>query len=316
LHLDADLETQRIELALRDEVLGSLRKRGAVVAMSGGIDSSVVATLCARALGPERVIGLMMPERDSSPDALRLAQMVAESVNIPYIIEDIAPALTALGCYERQIEAIRQVVPEYGTGWRFKLVIPPILDHDRLNVTRLVVSSPDGHESTARLTARQYLQLVAANGLKQQTRKMLEYYHASRLNYAVASTPNRLEYDLGFFVRHGDGAADVMPIAHLYKSQVYDLAAHLGVAEEVRSRPPTTDTYSLPQTQEEFYFALPYPEMDLCLWAWHHNVPASAASELTGLSADQIDRVYRDIQAKMRAAFYLHHVARPWEPSA
>ena len=160
-----------------------------------------------------------------------------------------------------------------------------------------------------RLPPAAYLQLVAATNFKQRMRKMIEYYHADRLNYAVAGTPNRLEYDQGFFVKQGDGAADVKPIAHLYKTQVYALAEYLGVPEEIRRRPPTTDTFSLPQTQEEFYFALPYDQMDLCLYAQNHGVAADEVAPRVGLTAEQVERVFRDIEAKRRATRYLHTAA-------
>jgi NAD+ synthase len=204
------------------------------------------------------------------------------------------------------VEAIRTVYPEYGDGWKSKITLPSIIESDRLNVSQLTVQSPDGEQKTSRLPLAAYLQLVAATNFKQRVRKTMEYYHADRLNYAVAGTPNRLEYDQGFFVKQGDGAADVKPIAHLYKTQVYALAAHLGVPEEIRKRPPTTDTYSMPQTQEEFYFSLPYDRMDLCLYAVNHRVSAEEVAPVVGLSTAQVERVYRDIEAKRRASRYLH----------
>jgi NAD+ synthase len=252
------------------------------------------------------VLGLFMPERDSSDDALSLGRLAAGHLGIDALVEDIAPALERLGCYRRQAEAIRSVVPEYGEGWKCKLVLPSILESERLNVTRLTVQSPAGEVSTVRLTPGAYLQLVAATNYKQRVRKMTEYYHADRLNYAVAGTPNRLEYDQGFFVKQGDGSADFKPIAHLYKTQVYQLAEHLGVPEEIRRRPPTTDTFSMPQTQEEFYFALPYDRMDLCLYAANHGVAAAEAAPAVGLTPAQVERVFKDIEAKRRATRYLH----------
>ncbi len=306
LQIDAAAEAAAIEAAIRAQVLGTLRRRGAVVGMSGGIDSSVVATFCARALGPDRVIGLLMPERDSSGDALRLGRMLAEHLGIRPVVENIAPALEGLGCYARQLEAIRTAFPEYGDGWKCKLTIPSLLEGDRLNITTLTVQDPAGNQRSSRLSAGAYLQMVAATNFKQRVRKMMEYYHADCLNYAVAGTPNLLEYDQGFFVKQGDGAADFKPIAHLYKSQVFALAEHLGVPAEIRSRPPTTDTFSLSQTQEEFYFALPYRDMDLCLWAVNHGTPAADVAKVLGLSVAQVERVYRDIEAKRRVSRYLH----------
>jgi NAD+ synthase len=306
LRIDAAAVTGQIALAIREQVMGALRKRGAVVGMSGGIDSSVVSSLCVRALGKERVHGLFMPERDTSGDALRLGRLLAGQLGIATTLEDIAPALRGLGCYDRQLEAIRMAVPEYGEGWRCKLTIPSLLEGDRLNITSLTVADPSGAQRTVRMPPAGYLQMVAATNFKQRVRKMMEYYHADRLNYAVAGTPNLLEYDQGFFVKQGDGAADFKPIAHLYKTQVYQLAEHLGVPAEIRSRPPTTDTFSLAQSQEEFYFALPHGEMDLCLWAYNHQVSTADAGVVLGLTTAQVERVYRDIEAKRRVARYLH----------
>jgi NAD+ synthase len=287
-------------------VLGEFRRRGAVLGLSGGIDSSVVAALCVRAFGRDKVLGLFMPERHSSDDALTLGRSVADSLGIEAIVEDVAPALEGLGCYRRQDEAIRSIVPQYGEGWKCKLVLPSILAAGRLHVTRLTVQSPEGEVSTVRLTPAAYLQIVAATNYKQRVRKMTEYYHADRLNYAVAGTPNRLEYDQGFFVKQGDGAADFKPIAHLYKTQVYALAEALGLPEEIRRRPPTTDTYSMAQTQEEFYFALPYDRMDLCLYAYNHAVPAEAVAPIVRLTPAQVERVFKDIESKRRTTRYLH----------
>ena len=306
LRLDPSVEVERITENLREQVLGQLRRRGAVVGISGGIDSSVVAALCARAFSKEKVLGLFMPEHHSSDDALMLGRMLTEHLGIDALVEDIAPALEGLGCYRRQEEAIRMVVPEYAEGWKCKLVLPSILESERLNITRLTVQSPAGEVSTVRLPLNAYLQIVAATNFKQRVRKMMEYYHADRLNYAVAGTPNRLEYDQGFFVKQGDGSADFKPIAHLYKTQVYQLAEFLGVPEEIRRRPPTTDTFSMPQTQEEFYFALPYDRMDLCLYAVNNGVSAREVAPVVGLTPAHVERVFKDIEAKRRATRYLH----------
>ncbi len=306
LALDVSAEVSRIVGILREQVLVRLRRRGAVVGLSGGVDSSVVAALCTRAFGSDKVLGLLMPEHHSSADSLRLGRLIGDQLAIEMIVEDIAPALTAVGAYARQTEAIREVVPDYDDGWKSKLVLPSNLDSERLNVTFLTVQDPEGESSTHRLSPAAYRQLVAATNYKQRIRKITEYYHADRLNFAVAGTPNKLEYDQGFFVKQGDGSADFKPIAHLYKTQVYRLAEYLGVPEEIRSRPPTTDTFSMPQTQEEFYFSLPYDQMDLCLYAVEEGIEAEEAAPVLGLSVEQIKRVYRDIAAKRRATQYLH----------
>jgi NAD+ synthase len=305
LRIDAAAETARISESIRD-LLGRFRRRGVVVAMSGGIDSSVVASLCVSALGRDRVLGLLLPERESSGDTLRLSRTMADALGIESIVEDITPILEAVGCYRRRDDAIRTVVPEFGPGYRSKIVLPSVVDSGSFRLFSLVAVAPDGRERTVRLPPEAYLGIVAATNFKQRVRKMLEYHHADRMNYAVAGTPNRLEYDQGFFVKLGDGAADLKPIAHLYKTQVYQLAGHLGVPAEIRSRPPTTDTYSMPQSQEEFYFSLPYDRMDLCLYGKINGIPEEHIAAAAGLTVEQVRRVFHDIDQKRRSTEYLH----------
>jgi NAD+ synthase len=306
LRVDPARETERIVTAIRDIVFDQLKRKGVVVGVSGGIDSSVVASLCARALGKDRVLALFMPETDSSPESIRLGRSVAASLGIRSVVEDITPILRGARCYERRDESVRKVFPEYGEGYKCKIVLPDLVDADRYALFSVVVQTPTGETKKARLSAAAYLGIVAATNFKQRTRKMIEYYYADLLQYAVAGTPNRLEYDQGFFVKNGDGAADLKPIAHLYKSQVYQLAAYLGVPEEIQRRPPTTDTYSLEQTEEEFYFSLPLEKMDLCLYGKNRGIPAADLAPAAGMVVEQVERVYRMIESKRKVTRYLH----------
>ena len=306
LKLDCEREVAKITQALRPIISKVFKRRGAVVAVSGGIDSSVTAALCVRALKQDRVLALFLPERQSADETLDLSHVLADHLGTPRIHEDITPVLEAFGFYRRYNEALRTIIPEYGDGWKSKIVSPNIVVHKGFTVFSIVAQSPEGEEIKKRLDIRAYLEIVAATNFKQRTRKVFEYYHADRLNYAVMGTPNRLEYDQGFFVKNGDGAADVKPIAHLYKSQVYQLADYLDIPEAIRSRPPTTDTYSLPQGQDEFYFSLPYDKMDLCLYGKNHDLPAEAVGDAVGLTAEQVERVYKDIDTKRATTKYLH----------
>lgn len=314
LRIDPAAEARRISLAIREQVFRRLRRRGAVVGLSGGIDSSVTAALCASALGAKNTLAVCMPEKDSDKESLRLGRLVADTFGIPSVVEDIEPILSAAGCYQRFDNVVRKVVPEFGPDWGCKLAISNALKNAGYTITSLVVQSPDGRRQTLRMPLDVYLGIVAATNMKQRTRKQIEYYHADRLNYAVSGTPNRLEYDQGFFVKNGDGAADFKPIAHLYKSQVYQLAEHLGVPEEIRRRTPTTDTWSLAQTQDEFYFSLPYHLMDLCLYGLDNAVPADRVASAAGLTQEQVHRVWQDIAAKRKATQYLHEAPLLVEP--
>ncbi len=309
LRIDAPAVAGELQAFIRDSVFYLLRRKGIVVGLSGGIDSSVVGALAARALGPERVVGLMMPEADSSDDSLTLAAAVADACGIRTVREDISETLAAAGCYRRRDEAIRSAVPEYGDGWRCKIVLPDQITQANYAIYSIVVRAPSGEERRVRLPLDAYLGIVAATNFKQRVRKMMEYYYADRLRYAVAGTANLLEHDQGFFVKLGDGAADVKPIAHLYKSQVYQLAEFLGVPEEIRQRKPTTDTYPLEQSQEEFYFGLSLEQTDLCIYAHDHGIPAAEAAPVVGLTAEQVARAFAVIDSKREAARYLHATA-------
>lgn len=306
LNLDCAQETERIVAKLREQVLGTLKRKGLIVALSGGIDSSVVGGLAVRAFGKEKVFGLQLPEKENSDDTRNLSALMCKHYGIAFAVEEMSALLEGARAYQRRDEAIKTAIPGYGPGWKSKIVLPSVVDTDSYRVFSVVAQDPEGKEHRARLPLEGYLGIVAATNFKQRCRKMLEYYHADRLNYAVAGTPNLVEYDQGFFVKLGDGAADVKPIAHLYKSQVYAMAEYLGVPEEVRRRPPTTDTYSLPQSQEEFYYSLPYDKMDLALYAKNHGISAAEAGPVLGISAEQVERVYRDIEGKRAFAKYLH----------
>ena len=305
LDFDKDAEVEKITERLREIVGKELHRRGLVIAISGGIDSSVSAALAVKALGPKKVFGLLLPERDSSSKSSARGRLLAEHLGIEYELHDIAATLDAIGCYRWRDQAIKKTFPEYAAGWKNKIVIAGGSE-GRMNFFKLVVQSPDGATQEKRLALSEYLQIVAATNYKQRIRKTIEYFHADRLHYAVVGTPNRLEYDQGFFVKNGDGSADVKPIAHLYKTQVYALARHLKLPEEICSAIPTTDTYSMPQGQDEFYFALPYDKMDVALWALNHKRPAKDLAAFLGVNEERANYIYKDIETKRQTTHYLH----------
>ncbi|MCU7932850.1 MAG: NAD(+) synthase [Candidatus Thiodiazotropha sp. (ex Codakia rugifera)] len=309
INFDRDKEVDRICETMRNIMRSKLRRRGVVVAVSGGIDSSVSATLAVKAFGANKAFFIQLPEVDSAEDTQSRGSQLIEHLGVDHTTHNIAATLEAIGCYDARDEAIIKTFPEYTDGWKNKIVIKGGLN-GQVNHFMLVVQDPQGQMHEKRLDLREYLQIVAATNYKQRIRKSIEYYHADRLNYAVIGTPNRLEYDQGFFVKNGDGSADLKPIAHLYKTQVYALAKHLGLPESICNAIPTTDTYSLPQGQDEFYFALPYQEMDKALWA--HNIGASASdlAIMLNIAEEQAKFVFQDIDNKRKTTHYLH--AKPY----
>ncbi len=309
LRIDAAAETERIITMIRRVVSREvLNRRGGVLGISGGVDSSVVLALAVRALGPQRVVALILPEEDSDPESEQLARLVAAQFGVEPIVEVITPVLSGFGCYPRRDEAIKRVFPEYdaAAGYKAKIVLPhDILEEGTLNVPSLVIITPAGQEKSKRVPLADYFQIVAASNFKQRTRMAMLYYHAELRNYAVIGTANKNEHDQGFFVKHGDGGVDLQPMVHLFKTQVYQLAEYLEIPEVIRQRTPTSDTYSAPQTQEEFFFRLPFETMDLLWYALENDVPVPEVAQAMGLTEAQVQHAFDDFTRKQRTTDYL-----------
>jgi len=305
LAIDAEAEVARIGRWMQDVLSRELRKRGVVVAISGGIDSAVCAALAVKALGRTKVFGLLLPERESSPDSTTRGRELVETLGIEHLEVDITPVLIALGCYVERDAAIKRVIPEYGDGWRSKIAIAGS-GKGQIASFRVIAESPSGERFEDRLAHRELLQIIAATSFKQRSRKTIEYYHADRLNYAVLGTPNKLEYDLGFFVRNGDGSADIKPIAHLYKTQVFLLAEFLQIPGSIQLAAPSTDTYSMPQGQDEFYFGLEWQRMDKAVWAINKGLSEEETAEFLGVSKLMARRLIQDINSKRKLSHVLH----------
>ena len=308
LEIDPESECERLVVGLRQAVRWTLRRSGAVLGISGGVDSSVVLALCVRAFGAERLTAVMMPEKDSDSESESLARQLAGHFGVEAVLEDITPILEGFGCYPRRDQAIQRLFPEYdpGKGYRCKISLPHnVLDDDTLNYFTLTVITPGGEEKSQRLPLGEYLQVVAASNIKQRARMAMLYYHAELRNFAVIGTANRDEHAQGFFVKYGDGGVDVQPIAHLYKTQVCQLAAYLDVPEEIRRRPPATDTYSGHSTQEEFFFRLPFEIMDPIWEALERGLPPARIASQLGLTKSQVQRAYDDLRRKLRTTGYL-----------
>jgi NAD+ synthase len=307
LNLDAAKESDRLVAFLQQNIRQTMR-RGAVVGISGGIDSAVVLGLAVRAFGPGRVVAVMMPDKDSDKISETLARELAAKFGVDPLLEDITKALEGFNCYNRRDGAIKRVVPDYepAKGYKAKIVLPQdLLDKETLNVFSVTVIRPDGSQETKQLPAREMLEIVAASNLKQRARMSTLYFHAEARQFSVIGTANKNEHGQGFFVKYGDGGVDIQPIAHLFKTQIYQLARHLEIPEGIQKRTPTTDTYSAPCDQQEFFYRLPFETMDLMWYALEHQVPVSEVAQAMGLTEAQVQRGMNDIAQKIRTTNFL-----------
>jgi NAD+ synthase len=307
LHLEnIELLCDEICQKLKRNVKKQLKRRGGVVGISGGIDSSVVLALATRALGKENVIGILLPERDSSPDSLILAQQLAYKFGVNTIVENMTSALEGYGCYRRRDEAILRIFPEFNfLEDKAKIEIKQNIGQNMPSVFSLTIITPDGVENSKLLPAKEYLQIVASTNFKQRSRMSMLYYYAEKFHYAVLGTPNKHEVEQGFFVKYGDGGADVMPIAKLYKTQVYQMAEYLGIPQDIIKRTPTTDTYSAEQTQEEFFYQMPFKEMDLVWYAWENRYKAEEVAKVLAKSVEEVQNIYKNFERKRNTTEYL-----------
>lgn len=306
LHIeDIDTVVNNLAIKLKNDVSFQLRRKGAIVGISGGIDSSVTLALAVKAMGAGNVLGILMPEKDSSADSKNLALKLAEKFGVKTLEEDITNALDGFGCYERRDEAVAKVFPEYNPQeYQMKIGIKSI-NNNLPPVFSVTIIDKNGVNQSKMLPANEYLQIVAASNFKQRCRLSMLYYHADRLYYAVIGTPNKHEVEQGFFVKYGDGGADVMPIAHLYKTQVYQLAEFLGVPQEIIDRVPTTDTYTAEQTQEEFFYQMPYHEMDMIWYGFENKVSPEEIGSVLGKTADEIKLIFNNFSRKQMSTEYL-----------
>jgi NAD+ synthase len=291
---------------LRNDVSQGLNRRGGVVGISGGIDSSVTLALAARAFGENKVMGIIMPEKDSSAESQDLALKLADKLKVKTIIEDLTSALEGFGCYQYRDEAIARVIPEFNPKQdKAKIVLNQNIRSSIPSVFSIVIVTPDGKQTNKLLPANEYLQIVAATNLKQRSRMSMLYYHAERLHYAVIGTPNKHEVEQGFFVKYGDGGADVMPIGSLYKTQVYQMAEYLEIPSEIIQRTPTTDTYTAEQTQEEFFYQLPFETMDLLWYAWENKYEPEDLATYFNKPITEVENIYKSFERKKKTTEYL-----------
>jgi len=304
---DVESVVNRLGEQLKDQIYNKYKRRGAVIGISGGIDSSVTMALAVKTLGAEKVFGVMMPEKDSSPDSENLAEKLAKKFGVEAVVENIRPALEGFKCYDRRDEAMKRVFPEFNPVTdKSKIGINQTgLDQKLPPVFHLTIIRENGEVKSKVIPVKEYLQIVAASNFKQRCRMSMVYYHAEQKHYVVLGTANKHEIDQGFFVKFGDGGADLFPLARLYKTQVYQLAKYLGVTQEIIDRTPTTDTYSAEQTQEEFFYQLPFEVMDLMWFGFENGYDKAEVARVMGKTVQEVEIIFENFARKKKTTEYL-----------
>jgi NAD+ synthase len=280
---------------IKENIVG-FKKKGAVLGVSGGIDSAVALTLCVQELGKENVFGLLLPEKESAPSSKTLGADICESLDVPYEEVPITPILESLNIYERKDRILKRVCPEYDPEiHKTSLVLPDFLNQGLLNVPYIRLIKDGETVAKYRLKASDYLELIGLQGVKQRSRMLIQYMYAETLNYVVCGTTNKTEQLLGQYVKYGDGGVDLEPLADCYKTQIYALGKFLNVNEEIMKRPPSADTWSHYTTDEEFYWRMPMHIIDQILYSREHNLPSKVIEKNTGLTREKIEQALRHI---------------------
>ena len=294
--------------------VNAFRKKGVIVGLSGGIDSACIAAVAVHTMGKEKVIGLVLPESESNPISSEYAIKHAQALGIEHRQINITSTVDSIVKYKWRDEFIQKLIPEYKPGYKYNIILPTdLLERAAFSFYRLQVQMPDGELKSKRLNLDEFLTITSFANIKIRARMLHLYAEAERRNLLVAGTTNRTEFILGDFCKYGDGGTDIEPFTHLYKNQIYQLSDYLKVIPEIIDRQPSPDTFSLPVSDQEFFFRIAFDKLYHLLYAWEHEVPANETAKVLDLSEDAVGRAYKDFASKYRATAHLRELPHTLE---
>jgi NAD+ synthase len=309
LKIDPEEELIKLSQFIVDHVKTIFRRKGVIVGLSGGIDSACMAAIAVHAVGKENVVGLILPEKESNPISSRYAEKHAQALGIEHREIDVSPTVDSVVRYDWRDTYIKNLVPEYKPGYKYNITLPTdLLERDSFSFYILQVAMPDGELKKKRLSMDEFRTITSFANIKIRSRMLHLYAEAEKRALVVAGTTNRTEYILGDFCKYGDGGTDIEPLSYLYKNQIYQIAAYLQVTPEIINRQPSPDTFSLPVSDQEFFFRIPFDKLDHLLYAWEHEVSPSETANVLGLSEDAVKRSFKDFTSKFKATAHLREM--------
>jgi len=310
LKINPEQELEKLSQFIKEQIKVVFRRKGIVVGLSGGIDSACIAAVAVNAIGKERVVGLVLPETESNPISSEYAMKHAKALGIEHRQIDITPTVDSVVHYKWRDEFMQNLVPEYQPGYKYNITLPTdLLERDSFSFYNLQVQMPDGEIKKKRLNVDEFRTITSFANIKIRARMLHLYAEAERRNLIVAGTTNRTEFILGDFCKYGDGGTDIEPFTHLYKNQIYQISDYLKVTPEIIKRAPSPDTFSLPVSDQEFFFRISFDKLDHLIYAWEHEIPEGEAAKVLDLSEEAIKRAYKDFASKYRATAHLREVA-------
>jgi NAD+ synthase len=310
-----DLETtvNSVTDFIKNEVFEKFQKSGAVLGLSGGIDSAVTCGLCVKSLNPEKILGLIMPERESDPQSQETAENVGKEFNIETKVVDITNILESFGVYEKKENIVKEKFPDFDSECKYRVVVPPKLESS-VGIPYLEILDGKGITHQTKISSSEFLNLTAATSIKHRVRMALLYYHAEKDHLVVAGTTNKSEYMQGYFVKYGDGGSDIEPLVNLYKSQIYQLGKFLNVPNEVISKDASPDVWSYTTNDEEFFYSVPYKIVDLILYGRENNLSINEIQKHSKISIENIEKLLKFQDQKHIKSNHMREMPHGWLP--